>query len=163
MRQSPIMSLFWGGKPMEEKIHNYQTDNLSQDKGRKLERLALPGEDVTVQDSSKQQQKRHSPLSVEIYTKTPEKRVLKTPARPSPLLKTIGDLYIAKEVLHAHIEGLQDEIQELRDKEERRLQQARDSYTRQRQQNLEEYKDKRAEYMREYRKRKKQQVPPPTE
>jgi regulator of replication initiation timing len=146
---------------MGEKEPSYHTESLNQHLKQTPEQLAPSNEAATVQDSSKQQQKRHSPLSAEIYTKTPEKRVLKQPVRPSPLLKTFGNLYIAKEILLTEIEKLRDENQELqaenqdlREKVERRRQQARESAAKSRQSNREKYNA----YMREYRERQKQQV-----
>jgi len=141
---------------MGEKEPSYHTESLNQHLKQTPEQVAPSNEAATVQDSSKQQQKRQSVLSAEIYTKTPEKRVLKTPARPSPLLKTIGDLYIAKEVLGAKIEDLQAENQKLKDKEERRKEKDRKSSLDWQKTHREEYNAYKREYMREYRAKKKQ-------
>ena len=143
---------------MGEQIHNYHSEDISQDKGQKPERLALSGEDATVQDSSDLQQKRLSLMPVDVYTKPLEQRVSKVPVRPSPLLKAFGDLYIAKELLLTKIEKLQAENQELRGYVENRRKQARESAAKYRETNREEYNARQAKLMRERYAKQKQKA-----
>jgi hypothetical protein len=138
------------------RAHTYTAKDLSQHTDQTPDSLASSSEAATVHESLRQQQKRHSPLSAEIYTKTPDKRVSKQPARPSPLLKAIGDLYIAKEVLRAQNAELTEQV-ELHSERNRK------SSLEWQKTHREEYNAYQREYMREYRARKKQQAQPPSE
>ena len=136
---------------MGEETHNYHSEDLSQAKEQKPERLAPSGETVTVQAGEKQKEKRLPLMPVEVYTKLLEQRVSKLPVRPSPLLKAFGDLLIAKELLLTKIEELQVENQEFREQEEQRKKQNREAYERYVQKDPDAYRAKKREEMRQRR------------
>jgi|SRR5215213_792997 len=135
---------------MGEKEQRRYTEESNFENSREADHLAPITETATVPDSSKQQEKR-APHMLREYAKLVEPRVTKAPVRPSPFLKTIGDLYIAKELLLTKIEKLQAENQELRQQEEQRKKQNREAYERYVQKDPEAYRAKKRQEMRQRR------------